>query len=627
MSARCVVVAPHERVAQVAKHVCAGDDLPYKVVSCDADTIGVEMAKKYCAAGALAIVSGGGMAKAIAEEISRPVISIETSFMDLLDALAKAKPLGDKIGLVLNSPLHYDMDKVRSLLDLRVEKIDVPRDGGLADAIGRAKEAGIDVIVGGATPVYFAEAAGMKAIHLESGAESIRDAFRRAEELIRLEEARHRRDGFLRRMLDFAREGILVTNARNEVSYLNRSGERMLSVDRDHVVGRECASVFPFLPIREAADLSPGRAGGWCENRGSLLFQNAAACGSGAEDGGAVSMLYTPQLLDSLKADEQRELHLKGHVAHYTFDRIITRNPGMRRLINQARLFSQSDSAILVTGESGSGKEVFAQSIHNAGARKNRPFVAINCASISDDILEGELFGREAGARAGKEGKKGCFEMAEGGTLFLDEIGEISQNLQSKLLRALRRREIVRVGGDRAVPVNVRIIAATMADIGAEVRAGRFRRDLYYRLNTLWLSIPPLRERMEDLPLLAGELAAKISNRLGLRPLHLDDGLVQKFRSYPWLGNIRELANALERLTIIHREKAINEENIDAVLADMRHESGGGEEPLSLAEIEKKAIMDALQKNNWDRTKTCKQLGISSATLWRRLKEWDVQND
>ncbi|MGI6424651.1 MAG: sigma-54 interaction domain-containing protein [Tepidanaerobacteraceae bacterium] len=249
----------------------------------------------------------------------------------------------------------------------------------------------------------------------------------------------------------------------------------------------------------------------------------------------------------------RRELYLKGHVAQHTFEDIITCSSIMEKAISEARQFAQAEAAVVITGETGTGKELFAQSIHNTSQRKGGHFVAVNCAAVPENLLESELFGYEEGAFTGarRGGKKGLFELAHDGTIFLDEIGELPLKLQARLLRVLQEKAVIRVGGDRVIPINVRIIAATHRNLEASVKNGTFRQDLYYRLNVLRLSLPPLRERKDDIPLLIDRLLEKICNKTAKKPPLLSDAVLKIFCSYHWPGNVRELQNILERLVVL----------------------------------------------------------------------------
>jgi two-component system, NtrC family, response regulator HydG len=304
---------------------------------------------------------------------------------------------------------------------------------------------------------------------------------------------------------------------------------------------------------------------------------------------------------------------------------MIARSAPMRRIIDLARRIAKVDSTVLITGESGTGKELIARLVHEESARVTGPFIAVNCGAITESLLESELFGHARGAFTGAAQERiGLFEAANGGTLLLDEIGDVSSGMQVKLLRVLQEREIRRVGENKSRPVNVRVMAATNRELAADIAAGRFRKDLYYRLNVVQLHVPPLRNRREDLLPLARVLLVDAAERIkrpvtGLSPRAAD----QLFR-YDWPGNVRELENAIERAVALGRSNLIDVDDLpEEVRQAIPIPSVLG--PLkALAEIEKDYIVAVLDLNRGNRTRTAQQLGIGSATLSRKLKSYGV---
>lgn len=335
------------------------------------------------------------------------------------------------------------------------------------------------------------------------------------------------------------------------------------------------------------------------------------------------------ELQDDVLPLVKEQVSIKRSTAKYFFSDIYTANKRLKDLIWQARIIAKVDSTVLITGESGTGKELFAQSIHNASNRAGKPFFAVNCAAITDSILESELFGYEEGAFTGarKGGKKGYFELADGGTLFLDEIGELSLQMQTKLLRVIQEKEIIRVGGEKTIPINTRIIAATLVNIPSKIEDGSFRPDLYYRINVLNINLPPLRERPDDIPGLYEKLGKSISKKLKLDFLPLKDKWAGVLKSYQWPGNIRELSNVIERIMIENIITPVSEITIRSLiggtetrLPQLMIEDVSSASPLTLEELEYQYIQKILEKHGGNKTLTCKELGISPATLWRRLK-------
>jgi len=301
----------------------------------------------------------------------------------------------------------------------------------------------------------------------------------------------------------------------------------------------------------------------------------------------------------------------------------IPRDRTMENLMGMARRIAPTDAAVLITGESGVGKEHLARFIHAASPRASGPFVPVNCGALPEALFESELFGHARGAFTGAvQDRPGLFETAERGTLLLDEVGEVPLPLQVKLLRALQDHEIRRVGENRQRKFSVRVIAATNRDLAQDVREGRFRKDLFYRLNVVGLSIPPLRDRPEDLRGLAGTILASVAAQMK-RPIagYSPDALEQILR-YPWPGNIRELENAIERACALATGALVELADLPDEVREHQSLVIASEQVRPLREIEREYILAALQRNHGNRTLTAQQLKIGSATLFRKLKDY-----
>jgi DNA-binding NtrC family response regulator len=313
----------------------------------------------------------------------------------------------------------------------------------------------------------------------------------------------------------------------------------------------------------------------------------------------------------------------------YGFESIVANSQSMERLFEQMRLVAPTRSSVLVVGESGTGKELVANALHRASPRRDERFLAINCGAIPSDILESELFGHEKGAFTGAVSRKiGKFELAHKGTLFLDEISELYPELQVKLLRVLEERQIMRVGGSDLLDVDFRLIAATNREPEKEVAEGRFREDLYYRLKVVTLRIPPLRDRHEDMPLLAEHFLRQFCGEHGKEPKRMSQEALEALTKYPWPGNVREFRNFLESMVIFHQGEEIQ---VDDLPLEFRHgvriESSAPVQnltgsPRNMADIERSAILETLQLTGGRRAEAAKILGIGLRTLQRKLKDY-----
>ncbi|TEB15794.1 Acetoin catabolism regulatory protein [Pelotomaculum sp. FP] len=318
------------------------------------------------------------------------------------------------------------------------------------------------------------------------------------------------------------------------------------------------------------------------------------------------------------------------NTTHYTFADIIGRSPRLQNTKRLAELASRIDSTVLLQGETGTGKEMFAQSIHHTSNRREGPFVAVNCGALPKTLIESELFGYEEGAFTGarRGGRQGKFELANGGTIFLDEIGDMPLDIQASLLRVLEERQVVRIGGQRPVSVDIRVIAATNKNLAEEAASGNFRPDLFYRLNVLSIDIPSLRDREDDIMELAEYFMRVISNRLGKVVNQIAYGVKVLFQNYNWPGNVRELENIIERAISFCEGTTIALEDIPEYLKQKQPLPGNNPDvsDLNLRQLEEQAITEALNKFDNNVSKVAQALGIGRNTLYRKMKEYDIKS-
>ena len=328
-------------------------------------------------------------------------------------------------------------------------------------------------------------------------------------------------------------------------------------------------------------------------------------------------------------AMQRRIYRLENQLSEkYAFDNLIGKSQALSKATDMARKVAVADSPVLLTGETGTGKELFAQAIHNASPRAKGAFVAVNCSAFARDLLESEMFGYKAGAFTGAtKNKKGLFEEAEGGTLFLDEIGEMDVNLQAKILRALDSKTFIKAGDTKPTTVDVRIIAATNRDLLAEIESGNFREDLYYRISVINIHIPPLRQRQEDIPLLVEHFVGVFANRMNRRIDKIERGFMDKLKTYPYPGNIRELRNIVERAVILSEGLSLSPSVLPQDLGGNSRRSAGQAEydpSLPLAEVEKQHIQRVLEYMDGNKTRAAEALGIGAATLYRKIDAYNL---
>lgn len=620
-----VFIAPYEEMAVMAEEVARELKLDGWVFDVGYGESGLQLAERYYEQGAKLIVSRNMTALAISRHLSIPVIDLSASPYDIVKGLSHARKFGTRIGVIGPADLVYGCRALGEPFGLEVSEWILSDLEQLPETIQQAKQLGIEIMLGGQNEIQCAISYGINGVLLYTGKSTIASAMKRAVDLYQLQYSERLRAEQIRTILDHSYEGILATDGNGQLILMNLTARSMLGTDQS-TIGHSIQTYMPFLPSSMLHPESDATLGGIYELNGSrIMIHSRMVCVDGKAEGTVLTLQYVKDITE-MEGRARKENVMRGHVAGTTLDDISTCSENMQRLIAQARRYAMTNSTVLITGETGTGKEMLAQGIHIASLRKNGPFVAINCASIPENLLESELFGYEEGAFTGarRNGKKGYFELANKGTLFLDEIGEIPLNLQANLLRVLQEKQIMRVGGDRIIPIDVRIIAATHRDLQKAVSGGKFRLDLFYRLNVLRLMIPPLRERPDDIPLLVRALIRKKSKQLSLPPVEIPEEGMTFFRQNPWKGNVRELENLIERLCIVCNGSTVTMQTLREVLPEFQSSPPGPSSAAAVRSSQRAMIEQALEAAHWRRADAAKLLGISTTTLWRRMREYGI---
>lgn len=580
------------------------------------------------------VVSRGGTAAALKSTAPVPVITAEASDFDILQALWEAKKISSRIAF-LGSYYHqggYDFESLENILGVRVRQYLYRNFEELESQVLRAYEDGMDVVVGGGQPgVNLAQAMGMRGVLIYSSRRSIIQAIERAKEVIRIR--RHDREYTqrLRTVVNSVEEAVVLVDEQERVMFVNEVAGRILGLDGSSMVNKK---VKDLKNLRLEKVYGDGNTcdGDLQELDGLKVVVNRIPVKSERENFGVVVTFQELSRLQQLEQKMRREIYHKGLVARLSFQDIIGESRAIKEALETAKKYGCTDSTVLITGESGTGKELFAQGIHRISPRKEGPFVAVNCAALPENLLESELFGYEEGAFTGarKGGKPGLFELAHGGTIFLDEIGKIPISLQGRLLRVLQEKEVMRLGGSRVIPVDVRVIAATNLDLRNAVQKGDFRADLYYRLNVLKLKLPPLRERDGDVDLLTDYFIMRFNRKFRKKLKSIPREIRNWISSYHWPGNVRELENFIERLVILSNGQSIDRELAYKLIEDADEGIllSGAEDFITvqvgtLEEMEREIIKKMDKKMGFKKNKLAKRLGISRTTLWKKLNDLD----
>lgn len=561
-----------------------------------------------------------------------PIVQISIPTADLLRTIRKCIRLyGQKqIGIIAAGNMLAGITDLSDLSDAPIKTYLLSPNWNNEALVDQAIREGCQVILGGLNTCRYAQMIHVPNMTIETSKEAFWDALssaKHAAAIFRKEQEKFMR---LQTILDISQDGIIFVDSARRVTAVNRKAQSIFGLDGDCLGKRIIDFSFPLELKNMMSDNNEYENELLSHNR-TMLSMGKTFVRTQTSISGSIVTIRLVQEIQSLEGDIRKRIYNKGHVAKLTFEDMTGASPAMASVIETARKYSRTNSNILLIGESGTGKEVLAQSIHNASERRLGPFVAVNCAAIPDTLLESELFGYAPGAFTGarKNGKEGLFELAHTGTIFLDEIGEIPMALQAKLLSVLQEREIMRVGGDSVIHVEIRIIAATNKNLEQLVRDSLFREDLFYRLDVLRITIPPLNRRKEDIPLLAADYMKKNFPGITIGQVAMEL-LVQA----DWSGNVRHLFNICERLAVLSTHGYVDMECVRLALPDSAAEGGAKCDFPTVTSVapepgpggqESYRILEALKACHFNKNKTAAMLNISRSTLWRKMKEYRIE--
>jgi propionate catabolism operon transcriptional regulator len=573
-------------------------------------------------------VSAGSNGAYLKARAPVPVVVVAPTGFDMLAALSRARKLSERVGLVTYGAVTPELEQFKDLYDLAIAQRAYVTEQDARDAVKALAASGVEVVVGPGLVCDLAEEAGLRGVFLYSQS-SVRDALARAVEIARVarvEEARRERiDTILRHL----RDGVVAVDSEERVESMNPAMERILGVTAEKVLGARLSSVAPRLGLTRVLESgAPELEGIEKIGKRTLVTNRIPFVEQGSQTG---AVLTCQDAAEITRVDRSLRSHERPRrfTARYELQDIVGVSPATRRARTLAATYARTGATVLITGASGTGKELFAQGIHNASPRRSHPFVAVNCAAFPETLLESELFGYEEGAFTGSRrgGRAGLFEAAHTGTIFLDEIGEMPLPLQSRLLRVLQEREVLRLGANDPTPVDVRVVAATNRDLERCVAEGSFRPDLYYRLDILHLHLPPLAERPEDIAPIAARLLEDALRRHGALALRESAArvLLPPLERCAWPGNVRQLENVLERAAVLcaSAEEAggLDEEQLRAVVPEPSRDRppAPGSPPRAVGDDGERARIErVLLECNGNQSEAARRLGIGRTTLWRK---------
>ena len=610
MSDQLLFIAPAENIASLAEKAAQSMDVAMII------KVGINQAKDIALQypEAAVIVSRGGAAENLKELTERSIIEIKVTTSDIFYALQKVSKQAfiSKVGIVSRINLFDDLQDDFEVCNIKIFFHPCKNDDEIRATVKKLCQDGIEAIIGCRVAIDAAQEFAIPTEFLESGQVAVENAIREATLVLKARKIERFKAAQLRTIIDNIEEGIIAVSSNNQITLCNQSALTLLQCDAESIMENSMPALIQNCNDDKIVEI----------NKNKVMLR-ATPLLDKEHPQGTIITLREVNTIQNIEQKIRMISHQRGLYAKRTFANIITTSEQMHAAIEKAKKYACLSSTILIQGETGVGKDVFAQSIHNASQRRNGPFVSVNCAAIPHNLMESELFGYAPGAFTGarKEGKKGLFEMSHGGTIFLDEIGELPVNIQSLLLRVLQEKEVMRIGDDKIIPVDVRVICATNRNLLGLAAKELFRYDLYYRVHVLTLTIPPLRDRTDDIPLLLNYYIDKAAN--GNKHLQFTPKALMKLKQHSWRGNVRELMNVAEILAI-NDHQLIDE---DQVLEILGTDSPGiiadnylkVPAAATFAEMEACIIDQLLSRSN--AAKVCASLGISRVTLWRKLKK------
>jgi propionate catabolism operon transcriptional regulator len=628
------VLAPYREIADIVADLQREIQEPLEVLPVRlTDALGLSL--QLVKSGATVIVSRGGITEHLraskAEWLSGvPIVDIPVTAYDVIKALRDAKKKAEWVSLVAFPNIIECVQGVAELLGPKVLLSPIGARSNLHKIMRQQAHSRDICFVGEATTCEVAEACGLRYVSISSDRQSVVRALQEAFRTSQVQQIEAKKRYRLRAILDSMEDGFIVTDSAGVPGLWNAKAARLAQAWESATgqgselceLKKLVSSVLRTGLVEDTVVKLPS---------GPQMVATVGPVSGGSKYKGVIVSLREAARVEALGNKIRADLLKRGLVANKRFSDILGTSVIRRRTVAAAEAFAKVEATVLILGESGSGKEVYAQAIHNASCRQDGPYVALNCAALSENLLESELFGYVGGAFTGaaKRGKPGLFEMAHKGTILLDEVSELSPNLQGKLLRVLQERQIRRVGGENVIPVDVRILAASNKDIFGMARRGQFREDLLFRLDVLRLNIPPVRACPQDVECFFYHFLTALSQTMGLSPVKVTPEAMRVLREYSWPGNVREVQNVAQRCLVLYAGQELTCDRVDRLLrpgdrrvAGQRKRRASGRTNLAAADIN-----EALSQAGGSMAGAARLLGIHRTTLWRRLKETSLYAD
>lgn len=605
-------------VKDAIAHAGAEDDVEMIMTHTYEESL--KIARNYKAAGGLCIIARGGHARYLrAANLGLPITAIPFMGNDIAAMLVRATNEWGEFAVIGNATMVQMTRELERPIGAKIHYYEIRQWVDFDTILSQLRDAGIKAVIGGYDVTRAARAYGIHDYCIRTSEYEIITAIIEAKGVVSALVRDQHWDKLFEAALDTISEGVIVIDSKGAVSHANRRAIKLLGTDGE----------LGGLPLPEMQAMKDKALGEGAPIYDELYEYNdykftASFLPIKEQENSLVIVMQEVEYVHKIERKIRQKLANKGLIAKNSFDNICAESPILKKSVQTAKRYAVANSSVLISGETGTGKEMFAQSIHNYSRRRGEAFVAVNCATIPANLLESELFGYVEGAFTGAKrgGKMGLFELAHKGTIFLDEIGETSLDMQARLLRVLEEHEIMRVGDDKVIPVDIRVIAASNRDLKKMVDEGSFRSDFYYRLDVLSLKLPPLRDCKENIETLIHNFTARYASENGRRPLEYAPEAMKLLVDYEWPGNVRELKNVVERLVVtcgddrIDAGRVMDALHITAPLPVKAAPTGEG----TLDEAEMRLIKRTLAECGGNKTQAAKRLGISRPTLHRKLR-------
>lgn len=628
------IIVPSSEVSTSAKKALDALHFNHPVITASS-TQAVAEARTLIPLGLRLIITHGITYQYLEKELDIPLLELPFGGLDVMATVQKALGIGGRIIHIGTEPFYHFIRRSLESLQISAKRIAFHKlnmEQTIDEQVLAMLDEHFDVFIGGNLVTHAAQKAGKVGIEFNVSHEIIRSTVQNARSIVKMMIRQEEDLAMEKAILQSTSEGLIVTDQKNRILFINPAAQSIFHRPTDELTGRPLQEAFEQCRIIDSDSLSDHGQLNSSEYT-PVILKTVPITSNENLTGNVVSIKKVSEIYD-LEYQVRKDLIVKGFVAKHSFHDIVGTSPALCHEKEKASIYAKYDSTILIYGETGTGKELFAQSIHNASRRKHQPFIAVNCAALPENLIESELFGYVKGAFTGAnaKGKPGLFEQADKGTIFLDEISEIPVTIQSKLLRVLQEGDIIRIGGDKVIHVDIRIICSSNKNLLQLIEEGRFKNDLYYRLSTLEINIPPLRDRKSDIPALAEALICQYARKHHKVVTGFTPEVLESLSQMELPGNVRQLGNIIERMVILSDTAIVNTATMEkcdlpspsgCVRTGCRTAEASGPIPASpktFRDARKEMILDALEACGGNKTAAARMLGIHPTTLWRQLK-------